>query len=138
MEKLHKYALNASKENCKIVVTPELYLTGYKQTPEFIRKNAINIPFNDEYSYNIKKANNYLDQIARICIDNNIDIIVGFPEYNKLQNKYYNSLLWMSNNGELRSVYRKTHLWGKFEKNVFDKFELMSSNHFYTNDISNY
>lgn len=134
LDKLNKYASNASKENCKILVTPELYATSYKQKPELIRKNAISIPFNDQYSYNIKKATNYLDQIAKICIDNNIDIVIGFPEYNKLQNKYYNSLLWMSNDGELRSVYRKTQLWGKYEKSLFDKFELISSNPFNIND----
>lgn len=134
LAKLNKYASNAAKENCKILVTPELYLTSYKQPTQLIRKNSITIPFNDEYSYNIKKANNYLDQIAKICIDNNIDIIIGFPEYNKLQNKYYNSLLWISNDGILRSVYRKTQLWGKFEKTTFDKFELLPSNPSNVND----
>jgi len=132
--KLNEYASSANKANCKIIVTPELYLTGYKQTPQFIQKRSNTIPYNDQYSYNIKKANNDLDKIGKICIDNNIDIIIGFPEYNKIQNKYYNSLLWMSNDGVLRSVYRKTHLWGKFEKETFDKFETASTNPFNVNN----
>eukprot|EP01084_Bolivina_argentea_P143091 251330_1 len=134
--KLDKYAGYASKENCKIIVTPELYLTGYDSTPEFIQQNAIIIPYNDEYSYNIKlqKVNNYLDKIAKICVKNTIDIIIGFSEYNNTQNKYYNSLMWISSDGKLRSVYRKTHLWGSFEKKTFDKFEIKSNNSYNVNN----
>ena len=118
--KLDRYAKKASNKGAKIIATPEMYLPSYSNIN--YKENAAIIPTNYCYSIN-KIQHNILDSIAKICIKYNIDIITGLTELDVMHKiQYYNSCIWMSNEGKLRTIYRKTHLWGKWEHQTWQPY----------------
>ena len=121
LQKLSDYALLASKGGAKLIITPELYLTGYTVKPlSKLRDLAIEIPHDyARYTFNNTTNNRFsvLNSIGSIAIKYNIDILIGLPE--SMQNIYYNTAIWMSHKGRIRHIYRKTHLWGKYERSIF-------------------
>lgn len=115
LDKLSDYAQLASKGNAKILITPELFLTGYTVKPASkLRDLAIPIQQN-------QRQHHVIDRIASISMRYNIDIIIGLPE-RFTDNICYNTAVWMSNKGKIRYIYRKTHLWGKFEHSIFTPY----------------
>eukprot|EP01083_Nonionella_stella_P031658 86677_1 len=119
LQKLHDYALFASKGNAKLMITPELFITGYSVKPiSKLRELATEIPHNfKELQFNDKDSTSVLHRIGCIAIDCNIDLLIGLPE--RTENTYYNTAIWMSASGTIRSLYRKTHVWGDIEKSIF-------------------
>lgn len=131
LEKLSDYARLASKGEAKIIVTPELYLTGYTVKPASkLRDLAIQIPEDyGSYTFNTNNVNetkySLLDRIGSIAIKYNIDILIGLPVI--VDTICYNTAIWMSNRGKIRHIYHKTHLWGKYEYSIFKPYPKKAS-----------
>ena len=122
LKKLSDYAGFASKGGAKLIITPELFLTGYNVKPlTRLRELAVCIPSN--YNYNDRK-HSILDRIASICTECDTHLLIGLPEIRTIddRNVYYNTALWMDNKGKIISIYRKYHLWGKLERSIFDEY----------------
>eukprot|EP00483_Globobulimina_turgida_P012934 UN12958 len=122
---LDKYASECSKKGVKILILPELFITGYEA--EYYKKSAIQIPI--DYCVakdNKEKPNNpILYGIGSICMKYNIDIICGIAELqvnqvNDKASQNFNTALWMTFDGTIRTKYHKTHLWGEYERKYFD------------------
>ena len=110
IKKLGRYAKYAKSHDVKIICTPELYITGYNELNKIQHQN-MGIEIDRNYSYSdTKKQCDILDSIAKICINNKIDIITGLTELKIVNGKkrYYNVAIWMGYDGNLRHIYRKT------------------------------
>ena len=106
---LKRLAIDAKRSDASILVTPELFMGGYR-TEDI---DAID-------------PNNRLRKIANIARDVSINMIIGFPE--KLENdQVANSAAAIDRNGRVLGIYRKTHLFGKDENAAFVKGESLSN-----------
>lgn len=97
-------ALAAADKGADLIIFPELFLTGYNigQMVHDLAERA------DGPS--CQKA-------AEIAKKANISLLYGYPEQSDAQ--VYNSALLIDRNGNTRANYRKTHLFGSFEKKYF-------------------
>lgn len=95
----------ASKNEVNLIVFPELYYTGY-----FNRRKKF-------YELSETKEEFYL-KIKDIAKKYNISIIMGYSE--KENDKYYNSIIYVSENGKFLFNYRKIYCW-KEEKRTFEQ-----------------
>eukprot|EP01084_Bolivina_argentea_P214697 364465_1 len=136
LKKLSNYARLASESNAQLIITPELYLTGYNVKPlTKLRDLSISIPTNYKYQSKMTSQSTIIDTIAHIAIKYNIDIVIGLPEFEyQITNTtkiYYNTAIWMNKHGIIISVYRKTHLWGKLEHSIFTPYPKINSGNQY-------
>jgi predicted amidohydrolase len=97
-------ALAAAEQGADLIIFPELFLTGYNigPTAQELAQEADGT------------ACRRASQIAR---DAKIAILYGYPE--KLDAVVYNSALLVDRSGNTRANYRKTHLFGSYEKKYF-------------------
>ena len=97
-------ALAAAAQGADLIIFPELFLSGYNigQTVQELAEPADG------------PACRQASQIAR---EANIAILYGYPE--KLDTAVYNSALLIDRTGNTRANYRKTHLFGNYEKRFF-------------------
>lgn len=101
--KIEKAARSASAFDAKLLVTPELSLTGYALGEEFF-----------ELAETTDGA--MIDRLAKMAAKHNIAIAAGFPECDG--ETIYNSAVLVEATGK-RHFYRKCHLFGSAEKAVF-------------------
>ncbi|MCL4148858.1 UNVERIFIED_CONTAM: hypothetical protein GTU68_017364 [Idotea baltica] len=99
------YAKKASDAGAQLLLFPEASLTGYNNSLKVTQSIAQNA-FGDAAG-----------EIADICRSNNLAIAYGFAE--KDGSKTYNSVQLIDANGDARSLYRKTHLWGDQDRTLF-------------------
>ena len=97
-------ALAAAEQGADLIIFPELILSGYNigQTVQELAEPADG------------PAGQRASQIAR---EANLAILYGYPE--KLDTEVYNSALLIDRNGNTQANYRKTHLFGSYEKSCF-------------------
>lgn len=112
---MKKSIIEAHAHGSDLIVFPELFLTGYSVHNEVERlAETENGPI--------------LNQIKQLCQQYAIYVIFGFPE--KRENgHYYISSALIDANGDLRGIYRKTHLFDK-EKHAFtpgEEFKVIST-----------
>jgi len=102
----------ASKKGAHLVSFPELFLTGYAFKDSHPSAYEVCMFFDDP---NIKRIQN-------IAAENNISIICPYPEKAMVAGKmhYYDSIVLISEKGDLIKNYRKTHLWGPGEQELWD------------------
>lgn len=103
-----KLLTDASNNDSKIVLFPELSLSGYVTDQQTLENTAITV--DDDLILKIKQS----------CNKNNIDTVISFPEKNG--QSFYISSLYINHNGEVLAKYRKTHLFAE-EQNLFSKGE---------------
>ena len=101
---IHAKSVSAADQGADLIIFPELFLSGYNigQTVQDLAEPADG------------PACQQASQIARKA---NIAILYGYPE--KLDTEVYNSALLIDRNGDTRANYRKTHLYGSYEKSCF-------------------
>ncbi|ETO23157.1 putative hydrolase [Reticulomyxa filosa] len=109
--KLARYAKEAASNSADMLITPELFLTGYDVEPLSVIASLAQPLVND--------TNETIDKVKKIAKENGIAIVTGLPIGEKGQTKAYNSIIWIDKTGKLADVYHKTHLWGESEKSVF-------------------
>lgn len=104
LDKMIDFIRLAGSEKSDIVVFPELSYTGY-------------ILKDEEFKEVSESVNGFfVNKLKEEAIKNNIYIIGGYVE--KSDEKIYNSVVFISNKGEVLINYRKNYLWKK-EKRVF-------------------
>ncbi len=101
---IKRQALSAAGRDADLIIFPELFLSGYN-----IGKTVQKLAEPAEGPACQKAA-----QIAR---EANIAILYGYPE--QLDADVYNSALLIDRAGNTRANYRKTHLYGSYEKKYF-------------------
>jgi predicted amidohydrolase len=101
---IHAKSVSAADQGADLIIFPELFLSGYNigQTVQDLAQQA------DGPAYH---------QAARIAREADIAILYGYPE--RLDTEVYNSALLIDRNGSTRANYRKTHLYGSYEKSFF-------------------
>ncbi|MGD9287412.1 MAG: carbon-nitrogen hydrolase family protein [Desulfobacterales bacterium] len=101
---MHRKALSAAEQNADLIIFPELFLSGYNigKTVQILAEQA---------------NGSACQKAAQIARETNIGILYGYPE--RLNGDVYNSALLIDRNGNPRANYRKTHLFGSYEKRFF-------------------
>ncbi len=101
---IQRQALSAGGRGADLIIFPELFLSGYNigQTVEDLAQQA---------------GGPACQQVSRTAREANIAILYGYPE--KLDTGVYNSALLIDRYGDTRANYRKTHLYGDYEKGCF-------------------
>lgn len=98
------YIKEAHEKQANIILFPEMFVTGY------LIKEKIN-----ELAEEIGgETTNFFSNLAK---ENQIGIIFGFPE--KKDDKIYNTACFIDINGEIKGIYRKTHLFGENDQQMF-------------------
>ena len=104
LEIMRRFAFSAARQQADLIIFPELFLTGYNigSAAHSLAEPA------DGPSY--QKA-------AEIARKADIALLYGYSE--RSDACVYNAALLIDRNGQARANYRKTHLYGSYEKRFF-------------------
>jgi len=114
LKRLENSATEARSNGCSLLVVPECSITGYNQPLSTMQQVALSP--NDETQ----------EAISKICRDNKIAIAYGFAE--KDGDRYFNCVQITDTNGKTIARYRKTHLWGDLDRNLFSPGDCLVQN----------
>lgn len=103
LAELDEAAARAAGAGARVLVTPEMFLTGYALG----ERTA-------EYAVTGREAAESLGALAR---RHGIAVVCGYPE--RAGERVHNSALLVGADGAPLAGYRKTHLYGDFERAVF-------------------
>ena len=109
IEKASGLIKRAAEQNAGLVLFPEMYLTGYA-LGEKTHKLAEPV------------AGPVIDELAQMAKTSQICICMGFPELDPASRKIFNSLVCLSEQGKILTVYRKIQLFDE-EKKYFNAGE---------------
>ncbi len=112
-ETLQSYAVQAAQAGCDVLVTPEMFLTGYN-----IGARAVAAAAEPENGPSIRK-------VADIARHNRIAVVVGHPVRTP-GGKAYNSASLIDRHGKTISSYAKTHLYGDIDRAQFSPGDTLS------------
>jgi predicted amidohydrolase len=104
LEILRQSALAAAAQGARLLICPEMFLTGYN-----IGNKVFELAETVEGPSTQKAA-----QIAR---EANIALLYGYPE--RSETVVFNSAMLIDHNGNRLANYRKTHLYGQEETRLF-------------------
>ncbi|MEM7172091.1 MAG: carbon-nitrogen hydrolase family protein [Pseudomonadota bacterium] len=113
LECLDKIATQAKEQGADILVTPEMYLSGYNIGTQAVGEAAHSMA---------EKGLSALSDLAR---QNNLCLLVGYPELND-KGQAYNAAALFGRNGDLLSNYRKSHLFGEVDRAQFTAGDSLS------------
>lgn len=105
-ERVARAPREAAAAGAKLLVTPELAHTGYGAGPDVTR-------------YAEPPAGDLAAKIAQLSRETGVAIIMGFAE--RVGDVVYNSALFTD--GTRHAVYRKSHLYGDYERGLFSPGE---------------
>lgn len=105
LQQLEQTAQAAQQQEVTLLITPEMYLTGYNIGNQACRELAEDL---DGPS---------LRQIKAMCRQYQVAMVVGFPE--QRGGAIYNSAVFIDESGEVRMCYQKTHLYGPVDNAQF-------------------
>ena len=105
LQKLELTAQAAQQQGVTLLITPEMYLTGYNIGHQVCREQAEDL---DGPS---------LLQIRAMCRQYQMAMVVGFPQ--QCGGAIYNSAVFIDESGEILMCYQKTHLYGPVDKAQF-------------------
>jgi predicted amidohydrolase len=104
LEILRSAALSAAKQGARLIIFPEMFLTGY---------NIVDAGFELAEPPDGPGA----QKAAAIAQEANIALLYGYPE--KCDTGVYNSAILMDRHANVLANYRKTHLFGPEENRLF-------------------
>ncbi|MDQ0778635.1 putative amidohydrolase [Streptomyces aurantiacus] len=102
---LDEAASRAAAAGAGLLITPELFLTGYAIGAEVHRLAE---PADGDWA----------DEVAEIAGRHGVAVVYGYPE-RASEDLVFNSAQLMSSDGRRLANYRKTHLFGRFEQEWF-------------------
>ncbi|WP_067608943.1 carbon-nitrogen hydrolase family protein [Nocardiopsis listeri] len=106
--RLQESARAAAARGADLLVTPEMSLTGYN-IGDRVRELA-------------EPADGpLLEAVVRIATDSGVAVVYGFAEL--ADGRVYNAVRLVDSAGVSRALYRKTHLFGDLDRNLFDPGE---------------
>jgi 5-aminopentanamidase len=101
LAELEDAARRAAAEGAALLITSELFLTGYNIGPavhELARSDLVG-------------------PAAEIAAAEGVAVVLGAPEH--ADGRYYNTAFFIDEYGRVARRYRKTHLFGDLDRNVF-------------------
>ena len=101
LECLSRFAQQASDDGAKLLITPEMFLSGYVLKDQ-TQQIATNLP---------------LEQVQAIAKQYQIGLIVGAPR--KTERGIFNSTYFVDEQGQILNIYDKTHLFGNVDQTQF-------------------
>ncbi|HPQ96415.1 MAG: carbon-nitrogen hydrolase family protein [Thiothrix sp.] len=105
---LEQQARAAAAQGARLLLTPEMFLTGYHIGPDAVHARAQ--PLDGAL----------LAQVRHIAITHRIAVVTGFPERDAGHPKrIYNSAIFMDAQGKQLACYRKVHLFGEVDRQQF-------------------
>lgn len=93
----------------ELLITPELFLTGYNIGEEL---------------FELAKQE-LLQMVQQVAREEGIAMIVGLPEHE--EGRFYNAVMFLDEFGAVLGRYRKTHLFGSLDRNSFARGEQLVS-----------
>lgn len=96
----------ASAQRAELLMTPEMYLTGYNIGADRVRRLAQ--PADGRYA----------ERVAAIAQASGLSVLYGYPEQDE-DGRIYNSACLIDRTGTRLANYRKTHLYGDVDRNQF-------------------
>ena len=93
----------------ELLITPELFLTGYNIGEEM---------------FELAKQE-LLQMVQQVAREEGIAMIVGLPEHE--EGRFYNSVMFLDEFGAVLGRYRKTHLFGSLDRFSFARGEQLVS-----------
>jgi predicted amidohydrolase len=115
LQRLDAAAARAKAAGAQLLLTPEMFLTGYSIGAEAVQHLAQ------------PRDGAYAQAVARIAREHHIDIVCGYPERDA-DGRVYNAALWTSADGPAQLHYRKTHLYGALDRAQFSAAPVDASN----------
>ena len=115
LQRLDEAAARAQAAGAQLLLTPEMFLTGYSIGAEAVRTLAQH------------RAGTYAQAVARIAQAHHMAIVWGYPELSE-QGQVFNAAQWTSALGEAVLHYRKTHLYGALDRAQFSAGVVDASN----------
>ena len=101
-------AMLAAEQHAHVIVTPELFLTGYDVAHEMVLSTALT------------HDSEAILAVRNIARNNHIALVIGYTERDSVEpSRLYNSAMIVDNDGTIRSNYRKTHLWQSVERSIW-------------------
>ncbi|MED7948923.1 carbon-nitrogen hydrolase family protein [Kitasatospora sp. NPDC058201] len=105
LERLARAAAAAADGGAELLVTPEMSATGYQLG--LARTVELAEPADGALA----------DGVREIAVRNRLAIVYGWPEL--ADGGVYNSVQLVGSDGAVAARYRKTHLYGEFDRSVF-------------------
>jgi 5-aminopentanamidase len=107
LQRLDDTAALARSQGAELLITPEMFLTGYAIGPERVAALA-------------EPADGALSRaVASIVRRHRIAIVYGYPERHPSGERPYNASQFVTANGKRLAHYRKTHLFGDMDRAQF-------------------
>lgn len=103
LDRLREAAGTAKDRGARLLITPEMFTTGY------------NIPGVREQAQ--RADGPWLDQVAAIALDTGIAILYGFPERDG--DEVFNAAQLVDRDGTVLAKHRKSHLFGDLDTRWF-------------------
>ncbi len=113
LARLDAVASEAAAGGADMLVTPEMYLTGYAIGEKRAREMAM------------ADDNAALQAVGKIAARHGIGVVVGYPEANG-KALPYNAVRFFGRDGAVLTTYRKTHLWLEVDGAQFSRGETLS------------
>lgn len=113
---LERQAVHAADSGARLLVTPEMYLTGYNIGAEQARALAET------------QDGPALRAAAEIAQRQNISLVFGFPELAD-DGTVYNAVQLINREGSPLATYRKAHLFGDVDRSQFSAGSALSAIH---------
>jgi 5-aminopentanamidase len=107
LQRLDETAALARSQGAELLITPEMFLTGYAIGPE--RVAALAEPANGPLSR----------AVASIARRHRMAVVYGYPERHPSGEAPYNAVQFVATNGTRLARYRKTHLFGDMDRAQF-------------------
>jgi len=114
LARLQSTVAQAADWGVQLLVVPEMCLTGYNITTGEIATVAQ------------ARDGALFESIATLAQQHTMAIAYGYAEHDN-ENRYYNAVQIIDSSGHSLSNYRKTHLWGELDRNLFSAGAALSS-----------
>ncbi len=106
LERLRQRAAEAARRGARLLVTPEMFLSGYSIGLEAV--SALAQPDDGDWA----------GRIAAIAREQGIALLYGYPERDA-GGALFNSVQLIDAGGQRLGNYRKTHLFGELDRGMF-------------------
>jgi predicted amidohydrolase len=107
LQRLDQAAAQAAAAGAHLLVTPEMFLTGY------------NIGASKAFALAETADGPRVQAVAAIALKHKIAIVFGHPEQDAPQGPVFNAAQCMDAQGHCLGRYRKTHLFGELDRSMF-------------------
>jgi len=104
--RLRSQAHSAAERQVQLLVTPEMFLTGYNIGHAHVRQLAQ------------PRDGSMAQQVGALAREFGVAIIYGYPECDD-QGQLFNSVQCIDSQGNARGNYRKSHLFGELDRSMF-------------------